>query len=86
MARGVSKAAETVSELSGNDILTRSQEVKAITQTADLVHGWKDSPTPVKIRLEVLATPSEQPVIDVESEAVIDVTGSTVTDSELDEY
>lgn len=67
LARGVSKAAETVETLSGSEILDKSGDVKAIAQTADLVHGWKDAAPSVKIRLDVLGG-------SVEAETVADVT------------
>jgi len=41
IARGVSKAAEHVENMQGSDILDRANDVKAVAQTADLVHGWK---------------------------------------------
>lgn len=70
LARGVSKAANHVETLSGSDILDKSQEIKAVAQTADLVHGWKDATPQVKIRLDVLGANTE-PVIDVTSEAQV---------------
>lgn len=70
LARGVSKAANHVETLSGSDILDKSQEIKAVAQTADLVHGWKDAAPQVKIRLDVLGA-STEPVIDVTSEAQV---------------
>ena len=82
LARGIAKAGAHVESLSGPEILDRSGDVKAIAQTADLVHGWKDSTPNVKIRLDVLNAPSEQPVFDVEAE----VSPSESWDNELDEY
>lgn len=70
LARGVSKAANHVETLSGSDILEKSAEVKAVAQTADLVHGWKDAAPQVKIRLDVLNA-SPEPVIDVTSESQV---------------
>lgn len=71
LARGVSKAAEHVESLSGSEILEKSADVKAVAQTADLVHGWKDAAPQVKIRLDVLSGSNEAPAIEVEA----DVTG-----------
>ncbi len=67
LARGIRRAAQTVEALTGNEILNRSGDVKAITQTADLVHGWKESAPNVKIRLDVLSGADSHPVIDVET-------------------
>ncbi len=85
LARGVAKATEHVETLSGSDILEKSGDVKAIAQTADLVHGWKDAAPQVKIRLDVLGTVQETPVFDVSA----DVSPTDTWDSEadpLDEY
>lgn len=82
LARGIAKAGEHVETLTGPEILDRSADVKSIAQTADLVHGWKDSSPNVKIRLDVLNAPNEQPVFDVDAE----VTPSESWDNELDEY
>lgn len=73
LARGIAKAGEHVETLSGDDILNRSGDVKAIAQTADLVHGWKDAAPQVKIRLDVLNGSAEAVPLDVEAtvEAVI---------------
>jgi len=85
LARGVAKAAEHVETLSGSDILAESGNVKAIAQTADLVHGWKDASPQVKIRLDVLGATAEAQIVDVEA----DVTPSDVWDSvstDVDDY
>lgn len=86
LARGVAKASEHVENLQGPEILDRSADVKAIAQTADLVHGWKDQTPNVKIRLDVLNAPSEQPVYDVDSTVEMDVTFSDSESTELDDY
>lgn len=70
LARGIAKAGEHVETLSGAQIVEQSQEIKAVAQTADLVHGWKDAAPQVKIRLDVLGA-STEPVIDVTSEAQV---------------
>lgn len=86
LARGIAKAGEHVETLSGPEILDRSADVKAIAQTADLVHGWKDQTPNVKIRLDVLNAPSEQPVYDVDSTVEMDVTFSDSESTEVDDY
>jgi hypothetical protein len=40
LARGVSKAAERVEKMQGAAILENAHDVKAVAQTASLVHGW----------------------------------------------
>jgi len=67
LARGLAKAGEHVETLSGPDILDRANDVKAVAQTADLVHGWKDALPNVKIRLDVLNGSAEAPIIEVET-------------------
>ncbi len=77
LARGVAKAAEHVETLSGSDILAESGNVKAIAQTADLVHGWKDASPQVKIRLDVLGATAEAQITEIEA----DVSSSDVWDN-----
>lgn len=86
LAKGVQKASAHVEKLDGGEILDRSADVKAIAQTADLVHGWKDQTPNVKIRLDVLNAPSEQPVYDVDSTVEMDVTFSDSESTEVDDY
>lgn len=62
--------------------LMDAQNVKAAAQTANMVFGWSDSAPNVKIRLDVLNAPNEQPIFDVEA----DVTPSESWDNELDDY
>lgn len=69
LARGIAKAGKHIAELSGPDIVADAGNVKSIAQTADLVHGWKDSAPQVKIRLDVLNGSAETPVFDVEATA-----------------
>lgn len=66
LARGLAKAGEHVATLTGPEILDRSQDVKGIAQTADLVHGWKESAPQVKIRLDLLGE-AGSPVVDIEA-------------------
>jgi hypothetical protein len=83
LARGIAKAGEHVESLSGEDILERANDVKAVAQTADLVHGWKDSSPNVKIRLDVLGSgAAEQPIFEMEA----DVSASESWDNAVDEY
>jgi hypothetical protein len=85
LARGVAKATEHVENMQGSDILAESGNVKAIAQTADLVHGWKDSAPQVKIRLDVLGGSGEA-MVDIEATEIDDVTGSWSDDSDVDSY
>jgi hypothetical protein len=83
LARGIAKAGEHVESLSGEDILERANDVKAVAQTADLVHGWKDSAPNVKIRLDVLGSgAAEQQIFEMEA----DVSASESWDNAVDEY
>lgn len=70
IARGLARAAETIENMDGNEVLISSQNVKSVTQAAGLVHSWdKNAGTP-KIRLELLGAKGEVAAIDVESEVV----------------
>jgi hypothetical protein len=84
LARGVSKAAETVETMSGSQILENAQNVKSVAQTADIIHGYRDAAPQVKIRLDVLSGSAEAAPIDIEAS----VTDSWAEDSvdPLDEY
>lgn len=86
LARGVAKATETVENMQGLDILDRSGDVKAIAQTADLVHGWKDAAPQVKIRLDVLSGSAEAPIeaIEIDEVSASDSWDNDATD--LSEY
>lgn len=87
LARGIAKAGEHIETMDGQKILMDSQNVKAVAQTADLVHGWKDSAPQVKIRLDVLNGQAPEPVIDVESVVREDVSASDDWPSDdLDDY
>jgi hypothetical protein len=86
LARGVSKAAEHIESMKGVDILDRSGDVKAVAQTADLVHGWKDAAPQVKIRLDVLGGNTESQIVDVEASAEPIVSDSDSWNNELDSY
>lgn len=68
LARGMAKAGEHIETLDGASVVAQSQDIKAIAQTADLVHGWKDAPGAVKIRLDVLSGSSEAPTIDIQAD------------------
>lgn len=70
LARGVKKAAEHVETMNGDEILSKAQEVKAITQTASTIHGWQDQSPTVKLRLDILGAAPEAPAIEVESEII----------------
>lgn len=86
LARGIAKAGEHIEQMQPADIVQDANNVKAIAQTADIVHGFRNSAPNVKIRIGVLAAPQEQPVIDVESETIEDVSPTDSLSSELDEY
>jgi hypothetical protein len=85
LARGIAKAGEHIETLPGDAILAESGNVKAIAQTADLVHGWKDSAPQVKIRLDVLGGSGEA-MVDIEATEIDGVTGSWTDDSDVDSY
>lgn len=70
LARGIAKAASHVETMDGQEILLDSQNVKAIAQTADLVHGWKDAAPQVKIRLDVLSGGAEPAPIDISADVM----------------
>lgn len=84
LARGIAKAGEHIETMDGHEIVADAQNIKSVAQTADLVHGWKDSAPQVKIRLDVLNGSAEPQPIDVEAS----VSGSWAEDSSdpLDEY
>jgi hypothetical protein len=71
LARGIAKAGEHIEQMPAESIVADAGNVKAIAQTADLVHGWKDSSPQVKIRLDVLSGNSEAPItLEAETEHV----------------
>jgi hypothetical protein len=84
IAKGLARAGEVISEMGGVQVIDNAHEIKSVAQTADLVHGWKDSAPQVKIRLDVLSGSAEQQPIDVEAS----VSDSWAEDSvdPLDEY
>jgi len=84
LARGIAKAGAHIETLDGAAILDKSSDVKSVAQTADLIHGWKDSAPQVKIRLDVLGAAQEGAIMEVESS----VSPSAVWDNEddLDSY
>ncbi len=84
LAKAVNTAGAHLATLDGAAVVEQSSNVKNIAQTADLVHGWKDSAPQVKIRLDVLGAAQEQPLIDVSA----DVTpcDDWTYEDELDSY
>lgn len=84
LARGIAKAGEHIETMDGQEILIDAQNIKSVAQTADLVHGWKDSAPQVKIRLDVLNGSAEPQAIDVDAS----VSDSWTEDNSdpLDEY
>lgn len=82
LARGIAKAGEHVETLDGPAILAQSGDIKAVAQTADLVHGWKDAAPQVKIRLDVLNGSADSAPIDIEA----DVISPEWDEANLDDY
>lgn len=83
LARGIAKAGEHIETLPGLAIVADAQNIKSIAQTADLVHGWKDSAPQVKIRLDILGGGAE-PMHDV---GAIEIEHEAWSESDpLDEY
>jgi hypothetical protein len=74
IARGIAKAAQTVEEMPGAKILEQAQNVKAVAQTASIVHGWDKQGPGFRIKLDVLQNGQEKAAIEVESEVVTDQT------------
>jgi hypothetical protein len=68
LARGIAKAGEHVETMDGQEIVMDAQNVKAVAQTADLIHGWKDSSPQVKIRLDLLGSMTTDPTIEMEAD------------------
>jgi hypothetical protein len=85
LARGIAKGSEFVETLTGHEVLDASADIKSIAQTADLVHGWKDSAPQVKIRLDVLGGSGEA-MVDIEATEIDGVSGSWADDSDVDSY
>lgn len=85
LARGIAKAGEHVETMDGQEILIDAQNIKSIAQTADLVHGWKDSVPQVKIRLDILGGGAE-PMHDVTQDVVSEVIADWPDVDPLDEY
>lgn len=67
LARGIAKAGEHVETLDGAAIVADAGNVKSIAQTADMIHGWKDAAPAVKIRLDVLGSIQETPIVEIET-------------------
>lgn len=85
IARGIARAGEHIETLDGPSMLAQSGDVKAIAQTADLVHGWKDAAPQVKIRLDVLGSTPE-PVHDIEATEIEDISGTIEDPYDLESY
>lgn len=88
LARGIAKAGEHIESMDGQEILMDAQNVKSVAQTADLVHGWKDSAPQVKIRLDVLSGSADAQPIDIEATEIPNASAWDVENSvdPLDEY
>lgn len=85
-ARATAKVGEHVAELPPEQILADAGNVKAIAQTADLVHGWKDAAPQVKIRLDVLGSAAESAPIDISADVVSDSWSEESVADPLDDY
>ncbi len=67
-ARAAAAIAAHVAGRDAEENLIDMQNVKAAAQHADLVYGWKDAAPQVKIRLDVLSSSSDAPIVDVAAE------------------
>lgn len=85
LARTIAKAGTHLETLDGAAVVADAGNVKAIAQTADLVHNWKDQAPQVKIRLDVLNGSAEAAPIDVEASVSGEWTEDCPADP-LDEY
>jgi hypothetical protein len=88
IARGLARASEVIGEMGGVQVIDNAHEIKSVAQTADLVHGWKDSAPQVKIRLDVLSGSADAQPIDIEATEIPSGSASWAEDSvdPLDEY
>lgn len=67
LARGLVKAAETVEEMDGQEVLQLSQNVQQIAKAAGTVHGWEaKTQQSISLRLDMIA----QPIDNRELEAI----------------
>lgn len=63
IARGLSKAAEHVETMDGQEVLIDAQNIKSTAQSLSLVHGWQnDKGTTVKVALSVTGEKTVQSV------------------------
>lgn len=73
LARGLVRAAEHVESMDGQEILEDAQNVKAVTQTAAILHNWDRNSAHARVRLELLGKGNGSDIaIDVESQVVTD--------------
>jgi hypothetical protein len=88
LARGIAKAGQHIESMDGQEILMDAQNIKSVAQTADLVHGWKDSAPQVKIRLDVLSGSADAQPIEIEATEIPSISASWAENSvdPLDEY
>lgn len=64
LAKGIAAGAKTVAEMDGQEVLMASQQVSHLVKSAALVHGWAQN-VQTSLRLDVIASGSDLPVIDV---------------------
>ena len=71
LAKGISKGAQTVAEMDGQEVLMSAQQVQQLVKSAQTVHGWA-STVEHSLRLDVLASGQgmDQPVLDVDSQVL----------------
>lgn len=65
LAKGIAAGARAVSEMDGQEVLMSAPLVSQLAKSAAVVHGWTGNSAQVSIRLDVLASDSSSPVIDV---------------------
>lgn len=70
IARTVTKAAEHFETMDAPSVIADASNLKAITQTASLVHSWDRQGATPKIRIDLLANKGEVASIEVDSEVV----------------
>jgi uncharacterized protein YjcR len=71
LAKGISKGAQTVAEMDGQEVLMSAQQVQQLTKSAQVIHGWAQT-VEHSLRLDVLASGQgmDQPVLDVDAQVV----------------
>jgi hypothetical protein len=73
LARGLAKAAQTVQDMDGDEVLIAAQNIKAVAQSTSVVHAWDKQGPSFRIKLDVLQA-DHKAAIEVDSEVVTDQT------------